>query len=107
MASMRSDGKAVDVTLTSTIEKDSPAYVEGFHGIAMTNGSSGDTIALEIALREHEIEVGSSITATKGTILYIDSSGEITNTASDTPFMKVTLAKDDSNIVWGVLLPQS
>lgn len=107
MASMRSDGKAVDVELTSTVEKDSPVYVDGFHGIAMTDGSSGDTIAIEIALREHEIEVGAGITATKGDILYIDSSGDITNTDTDTPFMKVTVAKDANNIVWGILQPQS
>jgi hypothetical protein len=73
----------------------------------MADGSSGDTIAIEIALREHEIEVGAGITAAKGDILYIDTSGDITNDSGDTPFMKVTSAKDANNIVWGVLLAQS
>lgn len=106
MASLRSDGKAVDITLTAVTTKDTPVLEDGFHGIAMTDGSSGDIIAIEIAQREHEITVPSAVTAAKGDVLYLDATGTITNTDTDRAFMKVTLAKDSNNIVWGVLLAQ-
>lgn len=103
---LRSDGKAVEVTLTSTVSKGDVVLADGFFGIAMQSGSSGDVVALEIAQREHEIEIPSGLSADKGDILYLNSSGVITTTDSDTPFMKVTKAKDANNYVWGILLPQ-
>jgi hypothetical protein len=75
----------------------------------MGAGSSGDVVACEIAQREHEITVPAEVTGTLGAILYLDAStGALTNTdTSNIPFMKVTVAKDANNIVWGVLLPQA
>lgn len=105
---LRSDGKAVDVTVDATITKGDVVYKDGFAGIAMQDAVSGETIALEIAQREHEINVG-GISAAKGTILYITAAtGAITATAGSgkAPFCKVTVAKDSNNIVWAVLLPQ-
>ena len=55
---LRSDGKAVDVVVDSTITKGDVVYKDGFAGIAMQDAVSGETIALEIATREHEINVG-------------------------------------------------
>jgi hypothetical protein len=106
--SLRSDGKAVNVTYSRATPKakGNPELLDEFHGILMQSASSGDEVALEIAQREHEITVGAGITAAKGDILYIDTDGAITNTNSDRPFMKVTVAKDASNIVWGIILPQ-
>lgn len=104
---LRSDGKAVDVLVDREVEKGDPGYFEGFKGIVMDNAESGEKVALEIALREHEIVVGSGITAAKGDILYIHEDGTVDATAADgVEFMKVTLAKDSNNVVWGVLLPQ-
>jgi|SRR3972149_8456538 len=103
---LRGDGKAVDITLTEYKAKGSVVLVDGFFGITMAAGSSGDTVAIEIALREHEIAVPEGVTASKGDILYLSTAGVITNTTSDKPFMKVTVAKDSNNYVWGVLLPQ-
>lgn len=103
---LRSDGKAVEVTLTAPTEKGVQVYLDGFFGITMQAGSSGEDVAIEIAQREHELEVGSGITAAKGDILYIDADGAITNDNTDVPFMKVTVAKDANNYVWGILLPQ-
>lgn len=105
---LRSDGKAVDVTVDATITKGDVVYKDGFAGIAMQDAVSGETIALEIAQREHEINVG-GISAAKGAILYITAAtGAITATAGSgkAPFCKVTVAKDSNNIVWAVLLPQ-
>jgi predicted RecA/RadA family phage recombinase len=105
---LRSDGKAVDVTLLSTVEKGSVVYLEGFFGITMASGSSGDTVAIEVAQREHEIAVPEGVTAAKGDVLYITNAGVITNTsAGNKAFLKVTQAKDSNNYVWGILLPQA
>jgi hypothetical protein len=104
---LRSDGKAVEVTLLSTKAKGQVVLLDGFFGITMQAGSSGDTVAIEIASREHEILVPSGVTAAKGDVLYLSSAGVVTNTISDTPFLKVTKAKDANYYVWGILLPQA
>jgi predicted RecA/RadA family phage recombinase len=105
---LRSDGKAVDVAAPADITKGDVVLANGFHGIAMASASSGETVALEIALREHEVVVPGSVSAAKGATLYLTSAGAITATAgSNRPFLKVTVAKDSNNVVWGVLLPQS
>ena len=105
---LRSDGKAVDVTVDATITKGDVVYKDGFAGIARQDAVSGETIALEIAQREHEINIG-SVAGAKGAILYITAAtGAITATAGSgkAPFAKVTVAKDSNNVVWAVLLPQ-
>lgn len=101
-----SDGKAVEVVLTADTTKGTPVLLDGFHGITMADGDSGETVAIEIAQREHEIVVEAGVTATKGSILYIDTDGVVGNTNTDRAFMKVTVAKDANNVVWGILLPQ-
>ena len=107
LTTLRSDGKAVNVTLLSMVEKGTPVHLDGFFGITMSAGSSGDTVAIEVAQREHEVSVGALITAAKGDILYMNqTTGVLTNTVTDKPFMKVTKAKDANNYVWGILLPQ-
>lgn len=103
---LRSDGKAIDIVLTEVVEKGSVVLYNGFFGITMASGSSGDTVAIEIAQREHEIAIPEGLTANVGDILYLSSAGVITTTNTDKPFMKVTVAKDANNYVWGVLLPQ-
>lgn len=102
----RSDGKAVEVTLENgAVTKGDVVLEQGFHGIAMADAASGEDVALEIALREHEVNVG-GVTANKGDTLYLASDGSITTTTTDRPFLKVTQEKDANNYVWGVLLPQ-
>ena len=104
----RSDGKAVDVTVTQTITKGDVVTADGFNGIALQDAVSGETIAIEIATREHEINIGGSVTGAKGAVIYITSAGVLTNTsAGNKPFCKVTVAKNANNYVWAVLLPQS
>jgi hypothetical protein len=108
MESLRSDGKAVEVTLVATTEKGYPVYLDGFFGIAMQSGSSGDVVAIEIASREHEVTVGSGVSAAKGDMLYIANDGTIsaTDDGNTVPFMKVTKAKDENDVIWGILMPQ-
>jgi hypothetical protein len=103
-----SDGDAVDVTLNRATLKGKPGYFQGFHGMTQGAGSSGDLVALEISNREHELVVGSGVSAAKGAILYIHFDGTVDATASNgVPFLKVTVAKDANNVVWGVILPQN
>lgn len=104
---LRSDGKAVEVTLTATVAKGDVLLLDKFFGIAMEAGVSGDIIAIEIAQREHEIAIPEAVSAAKGDVLYLDASGVITATNTDTPFLKVTKEKDANNYVWGILLPQT
>ena len=107
MSSLRTDGKAVEVTLTEVTAKDELVNLDGFFGITMQAGSSGDTVAIEIAQRVHEITVPEGVTADKGDILYVDSDGTITNDDTDTQFGKVVQAKDSNDYVWVLLLPQA
>lgn len=97
------DGKAVEVTIPSgvTVVKDQAVNIDGWHGIAMEDGAAGDVIAIEVASRVHTIEVGSTITAAKGDVLYItkDDTNVVNNTTTDRPFGKVVVAKDSNNIV--------
>jgi predicted RecA/RadA family phage recombinase len=102
--SFRGDGKSVKVEVSQEILKGDPVYAEGFTGIALGYAGSGEEVAIEVARREHEITVGAGVTANKGDILYIDSSSTITNTDTDEPFMKVTVAKDANNVVRGILI---
>lgn len=105
---LRSDGKAVEVVVTKAYAKGDAVLAQGWHGIAMGSASSGETVAIEVATREHEINVG-GVAAAKGALLYLDAStGAITATSSgNRPFIKVTVAKDANNYVWGILLPQT
>jgi len=103
---LRSDGKAVEITLTELTTKGTPVRVDGFMGILMASGSSGDIVAIEIAQRVHEMTVGVGVTAAKGDILYIAEDGTVDNTNTERAFCKIVRAKDSNNIVWGLLLPQ-
>lgn len=108
METLRSDGKAVRLTANAVVTKGDVVYLDGFFGVAMHDAVSGEEFEAEIAQREHEINVGQSITAAKGDVLYITSAGAISNSAGgNKPFMKVTVAKDANNYVWGILLPQA
>lgn len=104
---LREDGNAIDITLTQdNVEKGDVILEDGFFGIAMEDGDSGDDIAIEIAQRVHEIKV-EGLTADKGDIIYIDSSGDLTDTEGDNkPFGKVVQAKDTNDYAWLLLLPQ-
>jgi len=100
-----SDGRTVQITLLTTKEKGDPHYLEGFHGVVQEDGSSGDSISLDIGTREWQVNVG-SLTAAKGDVLYIDTDGALTNTDTDRSFGKVSQAKDSNNVALVILLPQ-
>lgn len=110
-----SDGKSVTVSLTSTVPKDQIAYINGFLGIAMQSGDSGDSVVLNIDHREYQFVVPSGLSVSKGDIVYIDTADLTGHLPDDTAWatsagsglirlFKATSAKDANNIVTGILL---
>lgn len=69
---MESDGQAVDVRLTSSVEANQVAYIEGFLGITMRSGNSGDYIALAVDEREYQFSVPAALNPVKGDTVFID-----------------------------------
>lgn len=109
MDTLRSDGNAVEVTAPDAgCDKGDVIVANDFFGIAMVDADSGETLAIEIAQREHEIAIPADVAAAKGAILYLTAAGVIDDEASgNKAFLKVTVAKDSNNYVWGILLPQA
>lgn len=111
-----SDGKSVDVTLTSTVEKGQVAVVEGWLGITNDRGASGDAISLSVDQREYQFSVPSGLAVNKGDIVYIDitdltghipdsSAYSTTSGMNKIALFKATAAKDTNNVVTGIQLP--
>lgn len=113
-----SDGQAVNVDLLYTVEALQVAVIDGWVGVTMESGDSGDTIALEVAVGvERQFEVPSTLAVAKGDIVYVevadvtghtpdDSAYSTTAGAGKVAFFKATAAKDSNNIVTGILLGQ-
>lgn len=111
-----SDGKSVHVNLTAGVEKNKLVVVDGWVGIAASNGDSGDTIALTSDGREYQLEVPPSLGAVRGDVIYIeladvtghypDSTAYSLNSAGAglVAFMKVTQDQDTNNVVVGRLM---
>lgn len=112
---LESDGKAVEVTLTATVEKDQVAYVDGFLGLVTLAGVSGENTNLTIDDREYQFTVPASLSVAKGAIVYVDVTDLTGHTPDDTAYytasgsnrirlFKATAAKDANNMVTGILL---
>jgi hypothetical protein len=110
-----SDGKAVNVTLTTTVAKGAVIYAEGWLGIAGSDGESDDVIACIVDDREYQFEVPTGLTVNKGDIVYItvatvtgeypdDEAYTTTAGAGKRAFFKATAAKDANDIVTGVMI---
>jgi hypothetical protein len=69
---LESDGRAVAVTLSSTVEKNQVVYVQGWLGIANRDGASGATITLNVERREYQFTVPAALTVNKGDTVYVD-----------------------------------
>lgn len=110
-----SDGKAVNVDLLYTVAKDAVIYVEGWLGLAGSDGVSGDTIALVADDREYQFEVPTGLSVSKGDIVYIeivtvtghypdDEAYGTSAGAGKIAFFKATADKDANDIVTGVMI---
>lgn len=112
---LESDGKGVDVDLLYTVTKNQVAYVDGFLGIILDDGDSGDTVAMNTDKREYQITVPTALAVAKGDTIYIDVSSLTSHTPADgdyykaadtgrVAFMKATAAQDANDVVTGILL---
>jgi len=110
-----SNGKSIEVTLSHTVAAQRMVYVDGWGGVAMGDGDSGDTVALDISEAEYQFEVPAGLTVENGDTVYIDTTdltghypdgtGWATSSGSNLiPFFKATSGKDANNIVTGVLV---
>lgn len=112
---MDNDARAVDVSLTSAVDKDTVAYVEGWLGITNRKGASGDTVSLTVDNRAYQFTVPSGLAVAKGDVVYItvatltghypqDSAYTTTSGAGKVPLFKAQKAKDSNNMVIGRLI---
>lgn len=110
-----SDGKSVTVDLLYTVGAREVAVVDGWLGIAAASGDSGEDIALTVDDREYQVVVPSTLSVSKGDIIYIEVADVTGHTPDDTAystsagagkfaFLKATAAKDANNVVTGIML---
>jgi hypothetical protein len=112
-----SDGRAVTVALSYTIESNMVVYAQGFLGISARSGDSGDSVALSIDRQEYQFTVPSGLSVSKGDIVRLDTTA-ITGThippdaaynknalsATNINLFKATSDKDANHVVTGILL---
>lgn len=109
------DGKSVNVTLSAAVVKDQVAVVQGWVGIAMSNGAIGETIALSIDDRAYQFTVPAALAVAKGEIIYLVLASVTGHTPQDAAYTKVPAAgsvaffkameaKDANNVVVGRML---
>lgn len=110
-----SDGKSVQVALTSTVAKGKVTYADGFLGIALADGISGQNVNLNIDDREYQFTVPSGLSVAKGQVVYVDVTSLTGHYPNDAAYstsagsnkirlFKATAAKDGNNVVTGILL---
>ncbi|MCL4863383.1 MAG: hypothetical protein KJZ93_28525 [Caldilineaceae bacterium] len=101
--------------MTATVKKSAVIYVEGWLGLAGSDGESGETIALIADDREYQFVVPAGLAVNKGDIVYIevatvtghypDDEAYVTAAGSGKlAFFKATADKDANNIVTGIML---
>ncbi len=112
---LESDGDALDVDLTATVTAKQVIYVDGWLGVAVEAGESGDTVALDISAREYQFTVPTALSVSKGDTVFIDTA-QVTGHSPDgagyakatgaglIPLFKATADQDANDIVTGVLV---
>lgn len=111
-----SDGKAVQVDLLYTVKARQVAVVDGWLGVAVAGGESGDEIALDVSPIERQFTVPAGLSVSKGDVVYIEVADLTGHTPDDTAysttagagkvaFFKATMDKNASNVVTGIVLP--
>lgn len=109
------DGRSIDVTLTSDTDANQVAYVDGFLGILVKDGDSGETRALNIDDRAYQFTVPSSLTVNKGDTVYVDVTDLTGHVPDDSAYytasgsnrvalFKAFEDKDDNDVVIGKLI---
>ena len=106
-----SDGKSVVVTATGNVVQGDFYEIEGFFGVAMTNGKAGDKVVLNIEQAEYETDqINTSEAFNKGDLVYFDAANERLTTSNgggaNRKVGRVTVPKDVNNVIWFILGPQ-
>lgn len=81
-----SDGKSISVTLTATVEPNSLAVVDGWLGMAVRGGESGDSCALSLDPAVYQIELPTALSLTTGDLVYVNITDLTGNTPDDTAY---------------------
>ena len=81
-----SDGLSVAVSLTATVTAKQVAFVEGWLGVTVRAGVSGDSAVLDISPVERQFTVPSGLGASKGDIVYIDVTDLTGHTPDDSAY---------------------
>lgn len=112
---LESDGLSVNVDLLYTVTARQVAYVDQFLGIVLSDGDSGDSVAMNQDKREYQLVVPTALAVAKGDTIYIDVTDLTGHTPDSTAyykatgsnrvaFMKATTDQDDNDVVTGILL---
>jgi len=109
------DAKSVNVTLTAAVAKDKLCVVQGWVGIASSDGAIGETIALVCDDRAYQFTVPAGLAVAKGAIVYLttatvtghypdDAAYVLAPAAGTIALFKAMEAKDANNVVVGKML---
>lgn len=102
-----SDGKAIDVTAPGAVVRGTPARIDKWNGVYVTDAASGALVALECdSDAMHYFATPVSVGTVRGGIIYIpDAGGALTATATDNiAFAKVEKVRDSAGIVGARIL---
>lgn len=83
---LRSNGKAVNVSLLYTVGANALAVVDGFLGVTGSSGDSGDTVALNYEQQEYQLEIPGTLSVDKGDELYIEVADVTGHTPDSTAY---------------------
>jgi len=104
-----SDGKAIDVTALAAVVRGTPARIEGWNGVYVTDAATGALVALECdaeALHYFATPVG--VGAARGDIIQITTAGALVGpadiTAGNRAFAKVEKIRDAGGVVGARIL---
>lgn len=110
-----SDGQAVTVSIDYAVEAREIVVAEGMVGIAVTNGESGDDVALDIRRAEFQFYVPTALAVTKGELVYLTVATITGHTPDDAAYtksagagkvllFKATSDQDANDVVTGIFL---
>lgn len=112
-----SDGRAVKVDLLYTVSAEDVVYADGWLGVAVGAGASGDNVAINIDRNEYQFTVPSGLAVSKGDIVRLDTTAITTShvppdgaynksaeSATNINLFKATSNKDANHVVTGILL---
>jgi len=109
------DGNSVNVTLTAVVAKDKLVVVQGWVGVAASDGAIGETIAITCDDRAYQFTVPAGLAVAKGAIVYLtlatvtghypdDGAYVLAPAAGTIALFKAMEAKDANNVVVGKML---